>query len=185
MAAFGNLDKHGKIAIQALLSNKAPVTPCKKGLSYWRRHTAKGQAFCKDARTTGTTTANIGKHFSTEVWGSDTFAVKRTELEAEYAIALAAYQQRHDVHGKCKGVGPAKKARTAVVPSAFSKGYSEWCESPEGMAFKAPHREAGTASASGTHYLKNVWLNAGFALRRKELVAEFKAVTALHAQHAK
>ena len=184
MATFEGLDKNGKIAMQAVLSNKAPVTACKKGLSYWRRDTGEGQAFCKDARTAGTS-ATVGKHFSENVWGRGDFSDKRVELEAEYAIALAAYQQRPGVHGKCKGVGPAQKARTAVAPSAFSKGYSEWCESPEGVAFKAPHREAGTASASGAHYLKNVWFNAGFALRRKELVAEFKAVTALHAQHDK
>ena len=91
MAYVSTLNKHDKIALHALLSKAAPTSAYGTGLSFWS-HSAEGKQFSLAARTTSTV-VNIGKHFNENVWSSGDFRAKRAELEAEYAIALAAYQQ--------------------------------------------------------------------------------------------
>jgi hypothetical protein len=90
MAYVSTLNKEGKAALQACLCGTAPVMPFQTGLSYWRK--AEGAEFCKAARTVGEA-ATVSKHFSQNVWGSGDFRAKRAELEAAYAIAMAAYKQ--------------------------------------------------------------------------------------------
>ena len=96
MAPFGNMPKRDKGAVMAFLCKAPPAPAATVGYQEWK--TPKMVALCDKAGL------NAYTHYMAKVWRSSNFSEKRAELEADYAIALAAYRHRPDVRRNVTGL---------------------------------------------------------------------------------